>query len=150
MRLNKLIDPIVALTSNGMCRNDSDGKKDTYSVRIHDSFSRSFRLRLPLLFGGQDWPSMTASSAASDDSIHFSRFLAFGLQITAGKPGRQALTSSWVYLHNTQIHHNIHYIFRRIKKVYPFCDTQWWFWAICHLKIIQKLKFKLFVVTFDF
>ena len=113
MRLNELIGPIVALTSNGMCRNDSDGKKDTYSVRIHESFSRSFRLRLPLIW--LNWPLMTAS-AASDDSIHFSRFLAFGLQITAGKPGRQALASSWVYLHNTQIHHNIHYIFCRIKK----------------------------------
>ena len=89
----------MALTSNGMCRNDSDGKKDTYSVRIHDSFSRSFRLKLPLIW--LNWPSMMASSAASDDSIHFSRFLAFGLQITAGKPGRQALASSWVYLHNT-------------------------------------------------
>ena len=99
IRLIKLIDPIVALTSNGMCRNDSDGKKDTYSVRIHESFSRSFWLRLPLIW--LNWPLMTAS-AASDDSIHFSRFLAFGLQITAaGKPGRQAFASSWVYLHNT-------------------------------------------------
>ena len=79
IRLIKLIDPIVALTSNGMCRNDSDGKKDTYSVRIHESFSRSFWLRLPLIW--LNWPLMTAS-AASDDSIHFSRFLAFGLQIS--------------------------------------------------------------------